>query len=605
MSVEVETANPFLGVTKSFGDRTWVENLDVHQQNQATAISQHHRLPDIVGRILASRNIDLDDVAGFMDPKVKNLMPDPSNLRDMDCACERIVNAIKNKEKIAIFGDYDVDGATSAALIARFLRIVGTEFEVHIPDRIVEGYGPNVEIVRRFSEQGSKLLITVDCGSTSFEAFEEARKLGLDVIVVDHHQVGEKLPETVGLINPNRQDDLTGVEYLAAVGVAYLLVVALNRSLRESGFYGKNSPPDLREWLDLVALGTVCDVVPIKGLNRAYIKTGLLNIHRRKNVGIKALCDISSLNGPAETFHLGFLLGPRINAGGRIGDAALGTKLLLTEDATMAREIAEQLDSLNLERKKMEDQAQSEAEVMVQRQLDSDPDLPVLVLGSSNWHQGIVGLIASRIKDAYRRPTIAICFDKNDIGTASGRSLEGIDLGACVRKAVEQNLLLKGGGHAMAAGLTIERNNLEEFRKFIIEQLGERVNEINQNRTLPIDAAVAASGATIKLLETLELAGPYGNGHKEPIFALPTHHLESSGIVGNGHVRTTIVGSDGWKLNGIAFRSADKPLGQALLKEKGAVLHFAGNLTINHWQGNKNAQLRIIDAADPRNVTRQ
>ena len=605
MSEEGEQVKPILGVTKSFGDRTWLENLDVRQQIQATAIAQQHGLPDIIGRILASRNIDLEDVPGFMDPKVKNLMPDPSILRDMDCACERVVTAIKNKEKIAIFGDYDVDGATSAALIARFLRIVGTEFEVHIPDRIVEGYGPNVEIVRRFSEQGSKLLITVDCGSTSFEAFEEARKIGLDVIVVDHHQVGEKLPETVGLINPNRQDDLTGVEYLAAVGVTYLFVVALNRLLRESGFYGKKGPPDLREWLDLVALGTVCDVVPIRGLNRAYINTGLLNIHRRKNAGIKALCDISGLNGPATTFHLGFMLGPKINAGGRIGDAGLGARLLLTEDATMAREIAEQLDSLNRQRKDLEAHAQSEAEVMVLQQLDSDPDVPVLILGSSNWHQGIIGLIAARIKDAYRRPTIAISFDKNDIGTASGRSLEGIDLGACVRKAVEQSLLLKGGGHAMAAGLTIERNKLDEFRKFIIEELGERVNEINRNRTLPIDATVAASGATVKLLETLERAGPYGNGHKEPVFALPAHHLEYAEIVGNGHVRTTIAGSDGWKLNGIAFRSADKPLGQSLLKERGAVLHFAGSLSINHWQGNKKAQLRIIDAADPKNVTRQ
>ncbi len=590
--------NAFLSVTASFAGKRWQERLDDGMQARALAMAQRYDLPDIVARVLAGRDVSLEQASSFLDPSLRDLMPDPSSLIDMDAACDRVVKAIRSGEQIAIFGDYDVDGATSSALLARFLMFTGLKPFIHIPDRLTEGYGPNIPAIEELHRRGATLLVTLDCGSTSFEAFEAARKIGLDVVTIDHHQVGVDRPDIEALVNPNRQDDLSGQGHLAAVGVTFLFLVALNRALREAGFYS-GKPPNLLLWLDLVALGTVCDVVPLKGLNRAYVTKGLMAIRKRDNHGLAALCDVSRLNGPVSPYHLGFMIGPRINAGGRIGDAALGARLLLSMDRGEAQNIAAELDRLNQERQTIEALMLEQAQDQVGMSLEGNPDQAVIVAGADTWHPGIVGLIASRLKETHRRPAFAIAWDDANKGTGSGRSILGVDLGAAVRQAVGAGLVIKGGGHAMAAGLTIAKERLPDLESFFDEKLADAVHAHRQVDTLTIDGALTASGATLQLLETLEKAGPYGAGHSEPVFALPSHRLGYADTVGSGHIRATIAGSDGSSLKAIAFRAADKPLGQALLAGRGSFMHFAGTLSVDHWQGNPKAQLRILDAADP------
>lgn len=590
--------NAFLGVTASFAGKRWQERLDEGMQAQALAMAQRYDLPDVVARVLAGRAVSLEQAASFLDPSLRDLMPDPSTLMGMDAACERVVAAIRSGEQIAIFGDYDVDGATSCALLARFLIFAGLKPFIHIPDRLTEGYGPNIPAIEDLHSRGATLLITLDCGSTSFEAFEAARNIGLDVVTIDHHQVGVDLPDIEALVNPNRQDDLSGQGHLAAVGVTFLFVVALNRALRDVGFYS-GKPPNLLSWLDLVALGTVCDVVPLKGLNRAYVTKGLVAIRKRDNQGLAALCDVSRVNGPVSPYHLGFMIGPRINAGGRIGDAALGARLLLSADRGEAQSIAAELDRLNQERQTIEALMLEQAQDQVNVTLSDNPDRAVIVAGADTWHPGIVGLIASRLKETHRRPAFAIAWDDDGKGTGSGRSIPGVDLGAAVRKAVDTGILIKGGGHAMAAGLTVAKDRLQQLERFFDETLSDAVHAQRLADRLTIDGALTASGATLPLLETLEKAGPYGAGHSEPVFAFPSHRLGYADTVGSGHIRATIVGSDGTSVKAIAFRAADKPLGEALLAGRGNFMHFAGTLSVDHWQGNPKAQLRILDAADP------
>lgn len=447
-----------LGVARSANDNAWRERLSGADLRTAMAISQVHGLPDVLARVMAARGVQADEATGFLEPSLKLLMPDPSGLVDMDAAVARVADAVQAGRKIAIFGDYDVDGATSSAIFAKYLQWLGLDPVIHIPDRIIEGYGPNGPAIEHLRHGGADLLVTLDCGSTSFEAFETARQLDLDVVVIDHHQVGETLPAVEALVNPNRQDDLSGQGHLAAVGVTFLFLVGLNRELRRRGVFQGRQEPDLMALLDLVALGTVCDVVPLQGLNRAYVTRGLAVMHQRRNYGLTALADTARVSGKPAPYHLGFLIGPRINAGGRIGDAALGARLLTTEDPHEARAIAERLDQLNTERQAMEavmlEQAGAEAAMAIQAR-----DPAVLLTGSDDWHPGIVGLIASRLKEAHRRPSFAVAFDETGKGTGSGRSIPGVDLGKAVRRAVDEGLLEKGGGHAMAAGLTVLRED--------------------------------------------------------------------------------------------------------------------------------------------------
>ncbi|NBN62480.1 single-stranded-DNA-specific exonuclease RecJ [Microvirga tunisiensis] len=597
MSVE-DSGRPVLGVTRSANGQVWRERQTRAQALISLAMAQRLGLPDVLARVMAGRDVGLDEAEGFLDPTLKALMPDPSSLVDMDRAVARIADAVEAGVAIAIFGDYDVDGATSSALLARYLRALDLNPAIHIPDRIIEGYGPNGPAIEALHAAGARLLVTVDCGSTSFEAFETARRLGLDVVVIDHHQCGVELPPVAALVNPNRQDDLSGQGHLAAVGVTFLVLVGLNRELRRRGLFQRRREPDLLGLLDLVALGTVCDVVPLKGLNRAYVTKGLIAMHGRGNPGLSALSDVARVGGKPAAYHLGFLIGPRINAGGRIGDAALGARLLTTLDDTEARAIAERLDALNAERQAMEAVMLEEGDAQAVMKIASE-DPAVLLTGSDGWHPGIVGLIASRLKEAHRRPAFAIAYDETGKGTGSGRSIAGVDLGRAVRKAVEEGLLEKGGGHAMAAGLTVRREREAELSAFFNEMLKQDVEVAASNRELKIDAALTAGGATLDLVNGLERAGPYGAGHPEPVFAFPAHRISFADVVGNGHVRATLAGADGQTLKGIAFKAAERPYGEALLASRGRPMHVAGVLSLDTWQGAQRVQLRILDVADP------
>ena len=588
----------FLGVEKSATGLSWRDRLDERGQARALAIAQRAGVPELLARVLAGRGVEADLVAAYLDPSIRTLMPDPDVLTDMEAAAARISKAVLDEESVAIFGDYDVDGATASALLCRYLRHCGLDPLVHIPDRIFEGYGPNVEAIRGFAEHEVKLLVTVDCGVTSHAPLAEAKKLGLDVVVLDHHQADEELPPAVAIVDPNRADDLSGLGHLAAVGLVFLTLVALTRELRKRNFWtGARGEPDLLSLLHLVALGTVADVVPLTGLNRAFVAKGMIALRRREHVGLTALMDAARLSGPPEPWHLGFLLGPRINAGGRIGRADLGARLLLEEDPSEAARIAGELDRLNRERQQIElaTVAQAEAEAMAALGLEGKG--AVVVTAAEGWHPGVVGLVAARLKERYGRPAFAIALEPGGTGTGSGRSIPGVDLGQAVRRAVHERLLLKGGGHAMAAGVTLQKARLAAFRAFLEDALAAPVEVARRGRSLMIDGAVSAAGVNLALADLLGRAGPYGAGNPEPLLALPAHTLAYADLVGEHHVRARFKSGDGKTVNAIAFRAARTPLAQALLDNRGRAMHAAGTLAIDRWQGKERVQLRLTDVA--------
>lgn len=585
----------FLDVERSVCGRPWRDRLDERANARAAAIAQRHGLPELLARILAGRTVEVDAVDAFLDPSIKRLMPDPYVLTAMQDAAQRLADAASRGERIAIFGDYDVDGATAAALLARFLRSAGLDPIVHIPDRIFEGYGPNVQAIRALAERGTTLLVTVDCGTTSFEALAEARALGLDVVVIDHHQADERLPDAL-VVNPNRLDDLSGLGHLAAVGLTFVAVVAVNRLLRRRGFWsGMRPEPDLLRLLDLVALGTVADVVPLHGLNRAFVAKGLLTMRGRENVGLTALMDVARLAGPPEPWHLGFLLGPRINAGGRIGRADLGARLLLSDDPVEAGRIAAELDRLNRERQALETAMLAEAEAEATAALGLEDKGAVVVTAAANWHPGVLGLIAARLKERFNRPAFAIALEPGGLGTGSGRSIPGVDLGRAVRRALAEGHLLKGGGHAMAAGITLRHEAVAAFRAYLETELGAAVAAARADRALLIDGAVSAGGATPALVQALARAGPFGAGNPEPVMALPAHTIAYADEVGQAHVRARLRAGDGATIDAIAFRAVGQPLGRALLEHRGRPVHAAGTLAIDRWNGSERVQLRLID----------
>lgn len=586
----------FLGVERSVSGQRWVSRLDQAGQNRALAISQVHGYSELIARVLAGRGVGLDDAAAFLEPTLRALMPDPDTLTDGRKAAERLADAIRRREKVVIFGDYDVDGAASSALMARFLRHFDITAEIYIPDRIFEGYGPNPQAIDQLIERGSELIVTVDCGSTSHEALAVAAERRTDVVVIDHHQVGSVLPPCHALVNPNREDDLSGQGHLCAAGVVYLVLVNTLRVLRLRGD-PRAASFDLLSLLDLVALATVCDVVPLKGLNRAYVVKGLLAARHMGNAGLAALLRKAAIGGPVTPYHLGFLLGPRINAGGRIGDAALGSRLLTLDVAAAAEAIASQLDELNRDRQAMEAAMLAEAEAEVLAEYGTGEGASVIVTARQNWHPGIVGLIAARIKEKFRRPAFAIAFDPNGRGTGSGRSINGFDMGRLVRAAVDNGLLVKGGGHAMAAGLTVERGKLGQLRQFFEERAETAIRDLVAVQTLKVDGALAAAGATLDLVDLLDQAGPYGSGHPQPLFAFPQHRLRDSRQVGANHVKVTLEGQDGSRMEGIAFRAMETPLGDFLLGNRGATVHVAGSVSADLWQGTRKVQLRVTDAA--------
>ncbi|GLS45927.1 single-stranded-DNA-specific exonuclease [Methylobacterium brachythecii] len=591
---------PFLDVSRSVLGRPWRERgADPSVQALAATMTQAHGLPDILARILASRGVRPDQAEKFLAPKLRDLMPDPAVLVDMEAAADRLARAVTAREPVAIFGDYDVDGAASAALLAGYLRDLDVPVQVWIPDRITEGYGPNVAAVTSLAEGGARLLVCVDCGTAGHAPLEAAKALGLDTIVLDHHAATEHLPPAVALVNPNRLDDLSGLGQLCAAGVVFLTLVALNRRLRRLGAFANRDEPALTDALDLVALATVADVVPLVGLNRAFVVQGLAVMRGRSRPGLAALLDAAGLSEPPEAWHLGFLVGPRINAGGRIGDSGLGTRLLGTADTAEAYRIAAELDRLNRERQTIEAVAVEEAEAAMDRDLAGDPDRSILVTGSPEWHPGIVGLIAARLKERFGRPAFAFAVKPDGTATGSGRSILGADLGRAVHAAVEAGIALKGGGHAMAAGVTLPTADFSAFTTHLASALGAAVAEAREAEALLIDGTVSAGGATAELVKTIQRAGPFGQGAPEPVLALLRHRLVDAAIVGNGHVRARLRSRDGQSIGGIAFRAAQGPLGAALLNGIGAEFHVAGTLSVDRWRGAERAQLRICDLAAP------
>jgi single-stranded-DNA-specific exonuclease len=587
----------FLGVERSLTGRPWRARLDAAGEARALAIAQASGQNELMARLLAGRGVGLDEVARHLEPTLRDLMPDPFTLRDMEAATARLVRAVRSRERVAIFGDYDVDGAASAALLSEYLEACGCSTIVHIPDRVIEGYGPNSEAMVAFAHAGASLVVTVDCGAVSHEPIAHAKRLGLEVIVFDHHQAPENLPDALAVVDPNRQDDLSGLGYLCAAGVVYMGLVALNRALREADAHYGHATPDLKAALDLVALATVADVVPLVGLNRAFVLRGLAVMRLRQRPGLAALFDVAGADGPPRAYHLGFLIGPRINAGGRIGDSALGARLLTTRDGPQAREIAAELDRLNRARQRIELAMLAEAEAEALLALGLEERGAAVVVAGEGWPSGVVGLIAARLKERFERPAFALALNGRE-ATGSGRSIAGVDLGRVVRSAVESGLAVKGGGHAMAAGVILARDRIGEFRAFLEEKLAGPVATARAGAGLAIDAALTAAGATPALARSIEAAGPFGAGNPEPIFALPRHRLAEVFVVGADHLRLRAVAGDGRAIEAIAFRAVGKPLGDALLRLKGANAHLAGALAINRYGGREKAQLRIVDAAE-------
>jgi single-stranded-DNA-specific exonuclease len=602
---EAAEGSGYLGVTSSARGFSWRDRLTVAGQATALAISQRHGLPELIGRVVASRGITLDEVPVFLEPTLKALMPDPSQLRDMDKAAARLADAIERREAIAIFGDYDVDGAASSAAMSRFLAQHDLTSRIYIPDRLFEGYGPNSAAIEGLVTDGARLIVTVDCGTTSFEPLAHAAQLGADVVVIDHHQADDRLPEVHALVNPNRQDDVSGQGHLCAAGVVFLVLVATARELRRRGYYSAERPePKLLALLDLVALATVADVVPLKGLNRAYVRQGLQVMRGRTNIGLKALADAASLGQAPTPYHLGFILGPRINAGGRIGDAALGARLLAGEDEIEAARIAVLLDKLNKERKAIETQMLEEAMAAAEMLIADRPDAAIVMVGSESWHKGVVGLVASRLTERFRRPSCVIAWDEGAgemcEGTGSLRSLPGVDVGAAVRAAVAAGHLVKGGGHSMAAGLTVKRALFETARDFLDTRLLSAALVARDRAVLEVDGALTAAGATDDLIDLLERIGPYGQGNPQPRFVFPAHRIRFAKIVGETHVRCVIEAGDGSRLEGVAFRAVGQPLGEMLLNSAGMPLHLCGHLKRDSWGGREKIELMIDDVADPR-----
>ena len=588
-----QALSPVFGVARSLSGKAWHwrgGNMALGAQGGAGA--------DIVDQLLLARGVEPGDLARHRSPTLRDFLPDPSIFADMDTAAERLAQAVLSGEKVTIYGDYDVDGATSAALLVRLLRELGGRPEYYIPDRLLEGYGPSGEALVRLGESGSTLVVTVDCGAMAHDALAMAHAAGIDVIVVDHHKCAAELPRAVALVNPNRLDESdagAGHGHLAAVGVAFLLAVALVRRLRAQGFFADRAEPQLMGLLDLVALGTVADVAALHGLNRAFVAQGLKVMARREGIGMAALIDASRLKRAPACSDLGFALGPRINAGGRVGEATLGVRLLTTEDADEARAIAAQLSALNEERRAIEQAVQEAAEA----QLAAQHNRAVHVLAADGWHPGVIGIVAGRIKEKTGKPALVIALDaQSGEGKGSGRSIAGVDLGAAIIRARDEGLLVKGGGHAMACGLTVEGPRLADFAEWLDRHLEGAVARASAERHLLLDLSVAPGGLNPELVTTLEAGGPYGMGWPAPRVAVGPVRLVQCDIVGQDHVRLIASGDDGRSFKGIAFRAAESELGQALLHgARGRRLWLAGRARIDDWGSRLAAELQIEDAA--------
>lgn len=580
-----------LGITHSISGQPW------HWRRTSAEMGGESLAPDdLVTQLLMARGVPRDDIERQRTPTLRGFMPDPSLFRDMDAAAARLADAVEAREAVTIFGDYDVDGATSAALLVRLLRALDVPVGAYIPDRLMEGYGPSGAALVRIGEAGSKLIVTVDCGAQAFDAIAEARAAGVEVIVVDHHQCATTLPQAFAVVNPNRLDEEPDAAIhgnLAAVGVAFLLGAALLRTLRARGHFGSRAEPQLIELLDLVALGTVADVARLTGFNRALVTQGLKVMAKRTNIGMAALMDAARLTRPPTASDMGFALGPRINAGGRVGKSDLGVRLLTTNDPQEAADIAQELGRLNEERRAIEaavlDQAIEASAACA--------NAPVAIVAGDGWHPGVIGIVAGRLKEKLHRPAIVIAVDEDGVGKGSGRSISGVDLGAAILAAKETGLLVAGGGHAMAAGLTVEKTKVDALGAFLNERLAADVERASGDKSLLIDAVLAPRGISPLWCDAIESAGPYGAGWPAPRVATGPVRIVESGIVGTDHLRLIVAGEDGARFKAIAFRAAETELGQTLLNARGRKLWLAGRAKRDDWGSRPAAELHLEDAA--------
>ncbi|MGD0190070.1 MAG: single-stranded-DNA-specific exonuclease RecJ [Rhizomicrobium sp.] len=580
-----------LNVEQSFTGRRWV--LPEVDEDAVRATSRAANISPWLGRILTARGVAAEDAGKYLNPTLRDLMPEPFRLKDMEKAVARAQRAIASGERIAVFGDYDVDGSSSSALLAGFLADIGCSQTIYIPDRMSEGYGPSAAALLKLKDSGIDLVVTVDCGAAAIEPLKAAHEAGLDVIVLDHHSIEAPNEWAYAQVNPNQPGDLSGQSQLCAAGVVFLFLVALNRGLRDCGWYTSNAmtPPDLLELVDLVGLATICDVVPLTGINRAFVRTALARISANPRPGLNAISQIAKIDGPITPYHFGYVFGPRINAGGRVGRCSLGAELLSARDPECAMVVALQLERHNRERQAIEAIIVEEAIA----QASTQDNQPFLLVAGEGWHSGVVGIVAGRLKERFSKPAIAIGLE-NGAGRGSARSVPGFDIGAAVRTARERGLVGNGGGHAMAAGFSLPANGLDALREFFLEQFAQRAVGLDNDRSLELSGLVSPAGATVALIEEIAKAGPYGSGNMEPRLALPDVRVAFADVVGKDHVRMRLEGGGG-RLNAIAFRAANSPLGEGLLGARGGRIHAAGTLKSDRWNGRAQVQLIVEDAA--------
>ena len=590
----------YLGVACSLSGRAW------RQRPAGVELVRHHQmalgLSEVLARALAARGVGEGEGEVYLNPTLKALFPDPSSFADMDRAASLLVDGLEQRRRIVVFADYDVDGATSAALIVRWFRALGLEISIYVPDRVLEGYGPSPAAFRRLKAEGADLVVTVDCGAAAHDALACAVEIDLPVVVIDHHLMrpGE-VPAVAALVNPNRPDCTSGQGHLAAAGVSFVLLVALNREARRRGLFEPTPEPDVRRWLDLAAMGAICDVTQLTGFNRALVTQGLKVMSAWGNPGLKALLEVAKAQGPASVFHAGFILGPRINAGGRIGRSDLGARLLATDDPIEAQALAEELDALNLARKEVEREVQ-EAAVRHIDQESNQADTPCLVVAADGWHPGVIGIVAGRLRERYRRPVVVIGVDRAaNIGKGSGRSQPGVNLGRAVQAAYDEGLLLSGGGHAMAAGLSVRPDVIPDLRAFLCERLAVEAAAAAEADVLEVDALVATRACERPLWEDFQRLAPFGPGNPEPVFAIADVRVERAMALRGGHVRCMLTDASGGRLKAVAWRVEDTEIGRRLLGGGGGV-HVVGRLKPDDWQGRRGVEFEIDDVADPRRI---
>ena len=563
-----------------------------YNEESVNFLKDNFNLSEIVSKLIAIRNIKFDEVKLFLNPKIKNSLPNPFLLKDMEKAVDRTVNGIKKKEKVGVFGDYDVDGATSTAILGNYFNEINQEVEIYIPDRKTEGYGPSKKGFDRLIRSGSKLIFTVDCGTLSFDTIEFSQKKNTDVLVLDHHQSELKLPKAFSIVNPNRYDDSSNLNYLCAAGVCFMFLVALNKKLREQNWFQKNNikEPNLMDCLDLVSLGTVCDVVPLIGLNRAIVSQGLEILRKKSNLGLKTLKNICGIESNLSTYHLGYILGPRINAGGRVGKSSHGANLLLSRDLKEIFKIATELESYNKERKLIENDMLKK----IENTIDINLNESVIVLSGHNWHGGIIGIIAARLKEKYNKPTVIISVEKG-LGRASARSILGFDIGTAIISAVQNNILKKGGGHKMAGGFTIEENKIQEFKDFITKKFLKIKKNLNKTDVLFFDSKISPSALNEDFFSEINMLSPFGSGNPEPRFVIEDLELLKSSIVGEKHIKSLLTAKDGSVVKSVTFNALKTDLESYLLSKNRNKINIFGKLSLNEWKGQKNVEFIIDD----------